>query len=82
MKRLTKPNAFLLFAVASMTIASCKKEYTCECISEYGTPGATSKLTTTKVIKDKKADAETECNGLDSDYSTSTLVSKSQCSIK
>lgn len=78
-----KTNVILLFAtIASLSIVSCKKKYTCECVSEYGQTGSTSKLVTTKLIKEKKAKAETDCNSLDSDYSTSTLVSKSECSLK
>ncbi|WP_317897457.1 hypothetical protein [Aurantibacillus circumpalustris] len=72
----------LVAAVACMTMVSCKKDYTCECVYEYGQSGATTKTTTTSVINAKKADAETACNAGDYDLTIGNTVSKTECSIK
>ena len=63
----------LLLAVAGMfVLASCKKDYTCECTANVlGTPETTS-----TVIKHlRKADATTVCNKLD-------IAGVSTCEIK
>lgn len=52
----------VLSAVAMIALASCKKDYTCECTTEFNGQTATS----TAEIKDaKKSDAEDACNQLD-----------------
>ncbi len=50
----------IIGAVVSMS--SCKKDYTCECVS---TVAGTSTTTTTVLEDQKKADAETACNAGD-----------------
>ncbi|WP_317897456.1 hypothetical protein [Aurantibacillus circumpalustris] len=72
----------LIAAVASMTMVSCKKDYTCECITEEGESGSTVKTTTTSVINAKKADAEIICNAGDYNFNFGTEIDKSECSIK
>ena len=72
----------LVAAVACMTMVSCKKEYTCECIMEEGESGSTTKETTTTVITAKKSEAETICNAGDYNFTFGTDIDKAECSIK
>lgn len=63
----------VLSAVAMIALASCKKDYTCECTTEIN--GET--LTSASEIKDaKKSDAEDACNEADA---ASPMVS---CELK
>jgi len=53
----------LIIAVAAVAfLASCKKDYVCECVS---TAGGLSVTTTADLGKQKKDDAETTCNAGD-----------------
>lgn len=67
----------ILFAAVLVVgaLASCKKDYTCECVDSYnGTTYGTSSVT----ITDTKNDAEAACNAMDS--STGTNVK--ECTIQ
>ncbi len=54
-----KKLSFIL-ALAGLTMTSCKKNYTCECVEENGDP------IITYTAKMKKSDAETWCKNWDS----------------
>lgn len=57
-------------ALGMLTLASCKKTYTCECNTSY----AGFSLTETTVMKDTKKNAEASCNALeDSQYTTCAI---------
>jgi len=47
----------LVAAVSMMALASCKKDYTCECV----TSGLTSGTTSTVIENSSKSDAEDAC---------------------
>ena len=64
----------LLGAFAIIGLASCKKDYTCECTSEANGISATASTT----IKDTKKKAKEACES----KSVSTGSSTSSCKIK
>ena len=57
----------VFFVLISLLFASCKKDYTCVCVNNYGTYSA-GEITTTK------SKAKTYCKELSSD--------NTQCSVK
>ena len=65
---------FLGAVVCTIGLASCKKDYTCECVSTETTSGATT--TTTATIKAKKDDAKTDCEGGSGESSNAKVVCK------
>lgn len=76
MKKIAPIAAIALFAIAT---TSCKKNYTCECVS---TSNGTQIGTTSFDIKDKKSNAETECNKGDSEVTAGGVTAKTDCEIK
>lgn len=65
----------ILFAAAGLfVLASCKKDYTCECTSTNG--GATATASTT--INDTKKNAEQECEAQNESAGTYTKTCKIQ----
>ena len=69
-----KKMAFILMA-AGLTLASCKKDWTCECTTTYA-DGTTS--SSSRTITDHLSDAQASCNDGDS---TSAGVS-TDCNLK
>jgi len=62
----------LVAAVAMLSLASCKKDYTCECTTASG-------IKTSTVFKDaKSSEAEDACSTL----STLSSISGGSCEIK
>jgi len=58
----------LIIAVAAVAfLASCKKDYSCECVT---TGSVINGTVTTSLGKQKKDDAETTCNAGDSSVGT------------
>jgi hypothetical protein len=58
-------------ALGMLTLASCKKDYTCECTTSYG--GLSSTATTT--INATKKDAKTACeNGTNASSYTTCVI--------
>ncbi|RYE23247.1 MAG: hypothetical protein EOP51_11145 [Sphingobacteriales bacterium] len=53
-----KPLAFGIFAIASLSFASCKKDYTCTCTSSIG---STSQTYTQSLPNQTRADAKDAC---------------------
>ena len=62
---------FSLAILATLTLASCKKDYTCECTTTVTEPsftymgvtyqGETNTGSSTRTIKDKEKDAKSSC---------------------
>ena len=78
----------LIAAVAGLSMVSCKKDYTCECVTSSNFSGYASTTSSGKTGKMKKSDAESKCN--EGDASTTgvnpltleTYTIKSECTIK
>jgi hypothetical protein len=77
---------FLLAAAGLFLFASCKKDYTCECVmttSINGVTVATSQPTSTSIPKSTKSNAESACNAMNTSTSTSsTGLVKNVCTLK
>lgn len=73
----------LVAAVAGMAMASCKKDYTCECVYTTNSPGSPAyPSTSTKLTKMKKDDATKKCDEGDISVSSGQYTSTWDCSIK
>lgn len=67
MKKIT----LFAFAVVALSLASCKKDRTCECTyTQNGTTNVTSHTETTTYTKMKKSDAKYMCTKNNSTYVT------------
>lgn len=74
--------AFILVGTLA-TFSSCKKTYTCECITSYsgtGAPATTS--TSTFTYTDTKTKAGDSCDKLDATSTTVGITTTTACSIK
>jgi len=77
----------LMAFVAGLAMTSCKKDYTCECVTSSNDPDEPS-TKTTLTFKDKKKKAESSCNSLDRTYTETDPITKEtynftyDCSIK
>lgn len=88
MKKIT----LFAFAAVALSLASCKKDRTCECTytstSSYGTNNTISHTETTTYKKIKKADAKYMCTKDNSSYTETstggayTSTSMSDCKLK
>lgn len=74
MKKIT----FLTVVLAGLALASCKKDYTCECTATAGGISATSSVT----INDTKKKAEDACTAKNSSASVGGASSSTTCKIK
>ena len=68
---------FIAGSLALLTLASCKKDYTCECTTTTG--GVSTSAST--VIKDKKSKAEEACNAGDASVSNFGIAVTTECEI-
>jgi hypothetical protein len=66
---------YMMLAVCAFALASCKKEYTCDCTYSDGF-GGTGSLSYT--FEAKKSDAETMCD----DYSVTAGGTGWSCNLK
>ncbi len=73
----------LVGAVALMGLASCKKDYTCECTAtvDMGELGKSSASAST-TINDTKANATEACDAGDSKTTSGGYTQTSECEIK
>lgn len=72
-----KKYLFLLFIPAWVAgLSSCKKDWNCECTTDYG--GGNVVTTTTFIPKQTKKDAETACNALETPIGSGTT----NCTLK
>lgn len=72
-------NLLLVAAVLfTVSLVSCKKDHTCECVT---TIDGTS-TTTSTTINDKKSDAEEACNALDSSTELLGITTTVECELK
>ncbi len=55
-------NTAILAIFIALTSMSCKKSYTCECVTSSNFPFFTSTTSTSKTPKMKKEDAHANCN--------------------
>ena len=70
---------FAVAAIGMMLLASCKKDWTCECtVTQNAFPSSTSTLT----INDTKSNAEEKCEGMSSSSEFMGVVTKSECKLK
>lgn len=69
-----KKNVLLVVAIASLALASCKKDYTCECTAT----GNGSTVTASTTIKDTKKKAKDACDG----KASSSAGVTTSCAIK
>ncbi|MFN5415515.1 MAG: hypothetical protein ACK5B9_00555 [Flavobacteriia bacterium] len=60
-------------------LGSCKKDYTCECVS---TAGSISSTATTTIANSTKGDAEAACDAGDATASAGGVTSTVACSLK
>ena len=67
----------MIAAVAALSMASCKKEYTCKCTADTGI-SATDNYSY-KTGKVKKADAEDACNASNDSYK---LLKDGKCALE
>jgi hypothetical protein len=68
----------LLFAITSLIVISCDKDYKCECMLTDKTTGKTSTSSNYNINSTKKTDAEKKCNAGDEVSSSYTV----ECEIK
>jgi hypothetical protein len=70
-------------ALAILGLASCKKDYTCECTAtvDMGELGKTSASAST-TINDTKANASEACDAGDSQTNSGGYKSTTECEIK
>ncbi len=61
------------------TFTSCKKEYTCECIT---TVGGLEVGTSSSTIKDTEKKAKDQCESNSSSVSVNGITSTTSCSLK
>lgn len=61
-----KKIVFGLCALFTMTLASCTREYTCECTITTITPSGSTEVIKSGTVSGRKKDAEAECEGQDS----------------
>jgi hypothetical protein len=66
-------------AIAALSLASCKKDYTCECTTT--SPAGTS-TSSEKTGKMKLSDAKSKCNEGDKTYTVLGETYETECSIK
>lgn len=66
---------------ALLAFTSCKKEYTCECVTTSNMPGTASGSSTT-TIKDKKDVAQEDCENGSSSVTSGQYQVKTECKIK
>ncbi len=78
MKKIT----LFAFAAVALSLASCKKDRTCECTFTSST-GSNSVTTTSTVIKDvKKSEAKTLCQKTTYTDNLNSYTSTSDCKLK
>jgi hypothetical protein len=78
MKKIT----LFAFAIAALSLASCKKDRTCEC-TYTSTSGSSSVTTSSTVIKEvKKSEAKTLCQKTTYTDNLSAYSSTSDCKLK
>lgn len=70
---------FLILAVAAMSLASCKKDYTCECVKETPSGSSSESYNTGKM---KLEDARAKCNDGDKSETILGETYTTECSIK
>lgn len=68
----------LVAAVAGLSMASCKKDHTCECTTT--TPNGSS--TTTFTVNETKKKATDACTALQTSVQSGTTTVTSSCKIK
>ncbi len=69
---------FLVVAVAFFGLASCKKDYTCNCVTTDTSDG--SQITSSsETITDHKSDAEAKCD--EGDQTNNALGYKTECEL-
>lgn len=70
---------FLILSVATLSLTSCKKDYTCECIKESPTGTTTDSNNTGKM---SLSDAKAKCNDGDETRTILGETYTTECSIK
>ncbi|MCG8575850.1 MAG: hypothetical protein MI810_13265 [Flavobacteriales bacterium] len=73
---------WLLTVGLMMVFTSCKKDYTCECVTTTETPNSSITATTNTAIKNTKKNATTICDDGDSSSSIDDVTTSVECEIK
>jgi hypothetical protein len=81
----------LIAAIAGLAVASCKKEYTCECKTTSSDPDMFTMNTSGTTGKVRKKDAKAKCNegdmtytvpSYDENFNPTTFEYKVDCNLK
>ncbi len=69
--------------LAGLSTVSCKKDYTCECVTVMTEDGTEiDRSTTTTNFNAKKSDAETSCDGLKQTSTNGDMSITTTCNLK
>ena len=73
-----------IVAIATLSLTSCKKDYTCSCDTTVTAVGVKTVTTTAFTINDTKSNATKSCDEMDtgSNVVSSFVFSQTLCSIK
>ena len=74
----------LIAAIAGFVMASCKKEYVCECTNSNNAPNAQTTVSKTTLWDVNKSKAKLNCVSYSQDvtFGTLTYTYKSECKLK
>ncbi len=64
----------LIAAVAGLAMASCKKDYTCECTESSTIPGSTTTTSKNQILDASKRQAKANCVSWSSEMTVGTTV--------
>jgi hypothetical protein len=73
-----KKSIFLVASVAMLALASCKKDYTCECSTTNPLGTTSSSLS----INDTKKNAEEACDALNATVTNMGITQTTTCTLK
>ena len=72
--------SLLLIVFFAISMASCKKDYICDCTTSIN--AGTTGNSTSNTGKMKKSAAETKCNEGDNTTTVSGVTTKTECSLR
>ena len=72
-----------IVAIATLSLTSCKKDYTCSCDTTVTAAGVKTVTTSTVIFNDTQSNATTSCDALDTGlYGSGFVFTQTLCSIK
>ncbi len=73
---------FSAAAIFSLSVASCTKDYTCQCTISYsGAPGLPDTVVRAYTIRDKKTEAQNLCRANSSTSTNSGITTDESCEL-